>query len=148
MVNHDPADIARRSAEVMWSADSASKALGMVVEHVSPGQARVSMEIRDDMVNGWGLCHGGLIASVADSAFALACNSRGTVTVASGFQIEFLEPGRLGETLVAEAREVTTRGGSGVYDVTVRNATTAIAEFRGRSKSLRRPPILEEEDQT
>jgi acyl-CoA thioesterase len=147
MVNHDPADIARRSAEVMWSADSASKALGMVVEHVSPGQARVSMEIRDDMVNGWGLCHGGLIASVADSAFALACNSRGTVTVASGFQIEFLEPGRLGETLVAEAREVTTRGGSGVYDVTVRNATTAIAEFRGRSKSLRRP-ILEEEDQT
>ena len=147
MVNHDPADIARRSAEAMWSADSASKALGMVVEHVSPGQARVSMEIRDDMVNGWGLCHGGLIASVADSAFALACNSRGTVTVASGFQIEFLEPGRLGETLVAEAREVTTRGGSGVYDVTVRNATTAIAEFRGRSKSLRRP-ILEEEDQT
>jgi acyl-CoA thioesterase len=147
MVNHDPADIARRSAEVMWSADSASKALGMVVEHVSPGQARVSMEIRDDMVNGWGLCHGGLIASVADSAFALACNSRGTVTVASGFQIEFLEPGRLGETLVAEAREVTTRGGSGVYDVTVRNATTAIAEFRGRSTSLRRP-ILEEEDHT
>jgi acyl-CoA thioesterase len=147
MVNHDPADIARRSAESMWSADSASKALGMVVEHVSPGQARVSMEIRDDMVNGWGLCHGGLIASVADSAFALACNSRGTVTVASGFQIEFLEPGRLGETLVAEAREVTARGGSGVYDVTVRNASTAIAEFRGRSKSLRRP-ILEEEDQT
>lgn len=147
MVNHDPADIARRSAEVMWSADSASKALGMVVEHVSPGHARVSMEIRDDVVNGWGLCHGGLIASLADSAFALACNSRGTVTVASGFQIEFLEPARLGETLVAEAREVITRGGSGVYDVTVRNATTAIAEFRGRSTSLRRP-ILEEEDHT
>lgn len=147
MVNHDPADIARRSAEVMWSADSASKALGMVVEHVCPGHARVSMEIREDMVNGWGLCHGGLIASLADSAFALACNSRGTVTVASGFQIEFLEPARLGETLVAEAREVITRGGSGVYDVTVRNATTAIAEFRGRSTSLRRP-ILEEEDHT
>jgi acyl-CoA thioesterase len=143
MVTLDPAELARRSAQVMWSADTASTSLGMVIDHLAPGQARVSMHVRPDMVNGWGLCHGGLVASLADSAFALACNSHGTVTVASGFAIEFLEPARLGDILTADAREVTSRGRSGVYDVTVSTTIGVIAEFRGRSRSLNRP-ILEE----
>lgn len=127
---------ARRHADVMWSTDAASKALGMEVEHVGPGCARVSMRVREDMVNGWGICHGGLIATLADSTFALACNSHGTVTVAAGFQVDFLEPARLGDLLVAQAREVALRGRSGLYDVTVRHDDTVIAEFRGRSRSL------------
>ena len=102
-------------SEVMWAADAASAMLGMQVEHVGPGEARVSMEVRPDMVNGHDLCHGGLIASLADSAFALACNSHGTVTVAAGFEIDFLEPARLGQVLQAHAREVALRGRSGRY---------------------------------
>ncbi|OLR92860.1 phenylacetic acid degradation protein PaaD [Actinokineospora bangkokensis] len=122
----------------MWRGDAASRALGMSLDEVGPGSATVSMPVRPDMVNGWDLCHGGLIASLADSAFAVACNSRGAVTVASGFSVEFLEPGRLGDVLVAEAREVSLRGRSGVYDVTVRAGGRVIAEFRGRSRSLDR----------
>ncbi|KQY01252.1 hypothetical protein ASD37_29845 [Mycobacterium sp. Root135] len=144
MVTLDPTELARRSAEVMWSADTASTSLGMIIDNLGPGRATVSMTVRPDMVNGWDLCHGGLIASLADSAFALACNTHGTVTVASGFAIEFLEPAHLGDVLTADAREVILRGRSGVYDVTVSTATGVIAEFRGRSRSLNRP-ILEEQ---
>ncbi len=139
MTDPDPMELARRSAEVMWSEDAASKALGMEIVDVTPGAARVRMEVRPDMVNGHDLCHGGLIATLADSAFAVACNSHGTVTVASGFAVDLLEPGRLGDVLVAEAREVALRGRTGVYDVTVRRGDTVIAEFRGRSRSLGRP---------
>lgn len=130
---------ARAFTDVMWSSDRASRAMGMRIEHVAAGEARIAMEVRADMVNGWDLCHGGLISALADSAFALACNSHGTVTVASGFQIDFLEPARLGDVLVAEAREVARRGKSGVCDVTVRRGDTVIAEFRGRSRSTGRP---------
>lgn len=142
MVTLDRAELAHRSAQVMWSTDAASTSLGMVIDHLGPGHAQVTMRVRPDMVNGWGLCHGGLIASLADSAFALACNSRGTVTVASGFTIDFLESARLDDVLTAHAREVTLRGRSGIYDVTVSTPTDVIAEFRGRSRSLNRP-ILE-----
>lgn len=134
----EPADAARY-AGVMWAGDAASAALGMQLEQVGPGQARVSMVVRSDMVNGWDVCHGGLIASLADSTFALACNSHGTVTVASGFEIDFLEPARLGDQLIAEAQERVRRGRSGIYDVTVTRGDTVIAEFRGRSRSLNRP---------
>ena len=144
MVTLDPAELARRSAEVMWSGDTASTSLGMIIENLGPGRATVSMTVRPDMVNGWDLCHGGLIASLADSAFALACNTHGTVTVASSFAIDVLEPVHLGDVLTADAREVILRGRSGVYDVTVSTATGVIAEFRGRSRSLNRP-ILEEQ---
>lgn len=139
-------ELARRCAEAMWASDAASRALGITLDSVGPGRARLSMTVRPDMVNGHALCHGGLIATLADSAFALACNSRGTVTVAAGFEVDFLEPGRLGDVLVADAREVALRGRSGLYDVTVRAgdaAGTVIAEFRGRSRSLGRP-ILED----
>ena len=126
----------------MWAADAASAMLGMELVDVGPGHAQVSMVVRPDMVNGHDLCHGGLIASLADSAFALACNSHGPVTVAAGFTVDFLVPGRLGQTLYAEAREVSRRGRSGVYDVTVRadepGTGEVVAEFRGRSRSLGR----------
>jgi acyl-CoA thioesterase len=139
----DPVEVARRSIEVMWSADAASRGLGMVLEDVGPGRARVSMVVREDMVNGWDVCHGGLIASLADSAFAVACNTHGTVTVAAGFDVEFLEPARLGDTLTASAQERVLRGRSGIYDVSVRRADTLIAEFRGRSRSLGQPISLD-----
>jgi acyl-CoA thioesterase len=125
-------------SRVMWEADAASAMLGMEIDELGPGEARVSMVVRPDMVNGHDLCHGGLVASLADSAFALACNSHGTVTVAAGFEIDFLEPARLGQVLQAHAREVALRGRSGLYDVTVRAGATVIAEFRGRSRSLGR----------
>ena len=128
------------AARDMWAADAASRALGMELVEVGPGRARVSMVVRPDMVNGHDLCHGGLIASLADSAFALACNSHGPVTVAAGFSIDFLQPGRLGQTLYADAREVSRRGRSGIYDVTVRSDDAengeVIAEFRGRSRTI------------
>jgi acyl-CoA thioesterase len=130
------------SARAMWAADAASAMLGMELVEVGPGRAQVSMVVRPDMVNGHDLCHGGLIASLADSAFALACNSHGPVTVASGFTIDLLVPGRLGQTLYADAREVSLRGRSGLYDVTVRaddpHTGEVVAEFRGRSRSLGR----------
>jgi acyl-CoA thioesterase len=128
---------------VMWATDRASAMLGMQVVATGPGTARVSMLVHSGMVNGHDLCHGGLIASLADSTFALACNSHGTVTVAAGFTIDFVAPARLGQVLYADAREVSLRGRSGVYDVTVRaddpEAGEVVAVFRGRSRSLGRP---------
>src|SRR5689334_15925335 len=106
-------DLARRCAEEMWAGDAASRALGMRIRTVGPGTAEVAMTVRPDMVNGWDLAHGGLVASLADSAFAVACNSHGQVTVAAGFDVTFLEPARLGDELVATAREVALRGRSG-----------------------------------
>jgi acyl-CoA thioesterase len=130
------------AARAMWAGDAASAMLGMELVDVGPGHARVSMVVRPDMVNGHDLCHGGLIASLADSAFALACNSHGPATVAAGFTIDLLVPGRLGQTLYAEAREVSLRGRSGLYDVTVRAddpvTGEVVAEFRGRSRALGR----------
>jgi acyl-CoA thioesterase len=137
----DADEVARRSTEVMWRGDAASRMLGMRVVSVAPGTAVLTMEVRDDMVNGWGTCHGGLVASLADSAFAVACNSRGTVTVAAGFDVTFLEPAHAGDVLTATARETALRGRSGLYDVTVTRATdgAVLAEFRGRSRSSGKP---------
>ncbi|SEC74315.1 (3S)-malyl-CoA thioesterase [Nocardioides exalbidus] len=127
-------------ARAMWAADAASAALGMQVDDLGAGTARVSMVVRADMVNGHDLCHGGLIASLADSAFALACNSHGPVTVAAGFSVDFVRSGRLGEVLHADAREVSRRGRSGIYDVSVRAGDPVVgevvAEFRGRSRTI------------
>ncbi|WP_035866284.1 hydroxyphenylacetyl-CoA thioesterase PaaI [Cryptosporangium arvum] len=129
----------------MLAADRASRSLGITLEHVGPGTAEVSMVVREDMTNGWELCHGGLIATLADTAFAVACNSHGEVTVAAGFDVTFLESGRAGDRLRAHAEERSRRGRSGIYDVTVRrddpdgSPGVVIAEFRGRSRSLGRP---------
>ena len=136
----DEDDIARLSTAQMLGADAASAMLGIRLVEVGPGRAVLAMRVREDMVNGWELCHGGLIASLADSAFAVACNSRGQVTVAAGFDVVFVESGRLGDELVATAREVSLRGRSGLYDVTVRRAAddAVVAEFRGRSRATGR----------
>lgn len=103
------------------------------------------MTVRQDMVNGHGSCHGGFLATLADSAFAFACNTYGQVTVASGFDITFVAPARLGDVLVANAVERARFGRSGLYDVTVscrrEDANVVIAEFRGRSRSLHRPHL-------
>jgi acyl-CoA thioesterase len=138
-------ELASACAQAMWRSDRASQALGMSLESVGPGQARLAMQVRPDMVNGHDLCHGGLIATLADSAFAFACNSHGIVTVAAGFDITLLEAAHAGDLLVAEAREVARRGRSGVYDVTVRRGDTVIAVFRGRSHALNRP-VLPDDD--
>jgi acyl-CoA thioesterase len=134
------AEVARLSTEAMMAGDHASRMLGIEVISVGPGSAAVSMRVREDMINGWQLCHGGLIASLADTAFAIACNSRGRVTVAAGFDVTFLEAGRLGDLLIAQASEVALRGRSGVFDVTVKREAdgVVIAAFRGRSRATDR----------
>jgi acyl-CoA thioesterase len=136
----DPDDLARRCAEVMLAGDAASRMLGMSLVSVVAGSAALSMTVREDMINGWGLCHGGLVAALADSAFAVACNSHGMVTVASGFEVTLLEAAHLGDRLVARAREKAVRGRSGLYDVTVTRSSdrAVIAEFRGRSRATGR----------
>lgn len=135
---------AEDSARIMLAADAASAMLGIEVVHVRPGEAVARMTVRADMLNGWGTCHGALVAAVADTAFAVACNSYGTVTVAAGFDVTLLEPAREGDRLVATARRRSASGRTGVYDVTIARLDDAlgsvvIGEFRGRSRSLGRP---------
>lgn len=135
-------DVARSCADVMWAQDRASQGLGMRLDDIAPGRARLGMKVTETMVNGHGTCHGGFVAALADSAFAFACNTYDDVTVAAGFDITFLSAARLGEELVADGREVARHGRSGLYDVTVRRsggAAVVVAEFRGRSRSLGRP---------
>lgn len=126
------------TVEAMMAADEASRSLGITVISVDEGRAAVRMTVRPDMVNGHEIAHGGLIFTLADTAFACACNSWGPVTVAAGAEIVFARPARLGDELVAEAAMRTRFGRSGVYDVTVRRGEEVIAEFRGRSQELRR----------
>jgi acyl-CoA thioesterase len=133
-----PEDTAAAVGAAMWARDRASQALGMALEDVGPGFARVRMAVRANMVNGHGTCHGGIIFALADSAFASACNSRDVVTVASGCAIEFLAPVREGDELVAEAQERALQGRNGIYDVDVRRAGgELVATFRGRSAATR-----------
>lgn len=136
-----PDQVARRCADEMLAGDRASRMLGITLDAVGPGRAVVRMTVAADHVNGWDLAHGGLVASLADTAFAVACNSRGEVTVAAGFDVTFLEPARAGDVLVATAREVALRGRSGLYDVSVARSSdgVVVAELRGRSRSLGRP---------
>ncbi len=133
----DPHALARACADLMWADDHASPAMGMAIEDVAPGSARMSMTVAPQMVNGHGLCHGGFIFALADSAFAFACNSRNEKSVAQHCCITFLRPARLGMRLVANAQERSRSGRSGVYDVTVTADGEVIAEFRGTSRSLK-----------
>src|SRR5947208_16392141 len=124
----------------MYAADLASRHLGIEISDVEPGRATASMTVREDMVNGHGICHGGFVFTLADTAFAFACNTYDERTVAAGADVTFLEPVASGDRLVARATERARRGRSGVYDVTVTRADgVAVAEFRGRSRSLGRP---------
>jgi acyl-CoA thioesterase len=126
--------LAEATAAAMWTRDRAAQALGMRIDAVRPGYARLAMAVRPDMVNGHHICHGGMIFSLADTAFAYACNSYNKNTVASACHIDFLAPGKEGEMLEAEAIEQSQSGRTGVYDVTVRSASgRTIALFRGKS---------------
>lgn len=126
--------LAVQVGESMFSTDSASTSLGMNIEQMREGYARVSMRVRKDMLNGLGSCHGGIIFTLADSAFAFACNSRNQATVAAGCSIEFLRPVPPGALLIAEASERVLAGRRGVYDVLVRDQDGEIvATFCGKS---------------
>jgi acyl-CoA thioesterase len=133
-ISDDAQALAEAVADSMWSRDRATQALGMRIEAIRPGYARISMPVREDMLNGHRICHGGLIFTLADSAFAYACNSHNKNTVASACHIDFLAPGREGDTLQAEAVEQSASGRTGVYDVTVRDGEgRTLALFRGKS---------------
>lgn len=137
MTSHDQNEIARRSADAMWADDKASQALGIEMISVGPGRAVMAMTILPTMTNGHGMCHGGYIFLLADSAFAFACNSHGARCVAQHCSVTFLAPGRLGARLIADAHERQRAERSGITDVTVRDETgTVIAEFRGHSRTI------------
>ncbi len=134
---NDPQQLAEACAAAMWADDTASQGLGMVLEAVGPGTARMAMPVRDGMVNGHGLCHGGFIFTLADSAFAFACNSRNAKCVGAACNISFLRPARLGDRLTATAEERHLAGRSGLYDVRVTNQQgEVIAELRGQSRAI------------
>lgn len=131
-------DLARRSADAMFANDQATQAMGMRVEEMGPGYSRVSMRVRKDMLNGFATCHGGVLFTLADSAFAFSCNSRNDATVAAGCSIEFLRPVREHEQLIAISRERVLWGRTGIYDVTVIDeAGQPVAVFRGRSARVK-----------
>ena len=129
-----PEDLARACAEAMWKEDDASKGLGMEIVEIRPGQATLAMTIAPHMVNGQRIAHGGFIFTLADSAFAFACNSHNERVVAAQGSITFIRPGKLGDRLIATAREISRSGRSGIYDVRVTAGDDVIAEFRGHSR--------------
>jgi acyl-CoA thioesterase len=129
--------VAQTAAHEMFDRDEASKGLGIELLHAGKGQARVRMTVTAAMVNGHDMAHGGYVFLLADTAFACACNSHGPVTVAAGCDIDFLRPARLGDELEAVATERALSGRSGIYDVTVWRGSDVVAEFRGRSRTIR-----------
>ena len=129
--------IAEQVREVMLADDAASRMLGLQIIDIAPGRAVATMTVRADMLNGFAICHGGLIATLADSDFAFACNARNALTVASGFGIDIVKSARLGDVLTATASETSLAGRTGLYDITVTNQHgELIAMFRGRSHRL------------
>ena len=136
--------IAQATCDAMWRNDRASKALGMQVLAVGPGTATLSMTVREDMLNGHDICHGGLVTTLADSAYAFACNAYNEATLASGFDVSLLAASRLGDVLTATARELNRAGRTGVYDISVSNQRgEAVAVFRGRSYSMKGKAVVE-----
>jgi acyl-CoA thioesterase len=129
-------DLARACADAMWKDDAASQGLGMEIVDIKAGQATLAMTVLPHMVNGHNIAHGGFIFTLADSAFAFACNSHNERTVAAQGAITFIRSGKLGDRLVAVAREVSRSGRSGIYDVRVTASEVVIAEFRGHSRSI------------
>jgi acyl-CoA thioesterase len=124
-------------AQAMFAVDEASRGLGIELLQVGEGSAELRMTVTAAMVNGHGIAHGGYVFLLADSAFACACNSHGPVTVAAGAEISFVAPAREGDVLTASAYERTRYGRSGIYDVRVARGDQVIAEFRGRSRTIR-----------
>jgi acyl-CoA thioesterase len=138
MAVETPQQLAETVREQMYARDHAAKALGITVEAIGPGFARCRMVVRQDMVNGHGTCHGGLTFTLADAAFAYACNACNRATVAQGAQISFIAPARVGEVLTASAQERSRAGRTGICDVTVAKPDgTVVALFRGTSYETR-----------
>lgn len=132
-----PQELAEACAEAMWRDDRASIGLGMTIARVGPGEAVLTMPVRPDMVNGHGICHGGFIFTLADSAFAFACNSFNRRAVAQTNSITYLRPGRTGDLLTATAKVTATAGRSGITDVTVTDQEgRQIAVFRGQHRVI------------
>ncbi|MGC6528312.1 MAG: hydroxyphenylacetyl-CoA thioesterase PaaI [Paracoccaceae bacterium] len=133
-----PKERADKAAAIMWENDRASPWIGMRLDTIDEGRSKMSLVVQDHHVNGHDICHGGIIFTLADSAFAFACNSRNQNTVAQHNSITYISPGKLGDTLTADAKEVSLSGRSGIYDVTVTNQNNdVIAEFRGCSRAIR-----------
>lgn len=133
-----PLELAQASAAAMWDGDHASQGLDMHLDHVAPGEAVLSMTITQAMSNGHGNCHGGYIFTLADSAFAFACNSYNQMAVAQHCSVTYLIPGRIGDRLTATATEVSRRGRSGIYDIRIINQQGEhVAEFRGHSRTVK-----------
>ena len=130
--------LAEASAQAMWNEDRASQWLGMRIDAIAPGQATLSMDVARNMTNGHDSCHGGFIFTLADSAFAFACNSYNQRAVAQMVQITYIAPAFAGDRLTAQAREISRRGRSGIYDIRVSNQKGEhIAEFRGHSRIVK-----------
>jgi acyl-CoA thioesterase len=137
-VSGDPQTLAERVRDGMFAKDAAAHALGMTVTAVGPGNATVTMTVRADMLNGFGICQGGLVTTLADMAFAYACNSYNELTVASGFDVDLLAPGHVGDLLTANGRVVSQGSRMGLYDIEVHNQKgERVAVFRGRSYRLK-----------
>ena len=132
-----PQERAERSAAAMWSTDVAAHALDMALVRIAPGQSRMTMTVRPEHLNGHGICHGGYIFTLADTAFAYACNSHNKLVVAQENTITYLSPGKAGEVLTATAQEMHLAGRSGVYDVVVTGEDgRKVALFRGLSRQI------------
>ncbi|HWI39212.1 MAG TPA: hydroxyphenylacetyl-CoA thioesterase PaaI [Burkholderiales bacterium] len=130
--------LAERTAQIIQREDRASRWLGMQLQQVRPGYARLTMRVTADMVNGQKVCHGGLIFSLADSSFGFACNSHNQHALAASCSIDFLAPAALGDELTAEATETAHAGRTRIYDVRVTNQEgTLIAVFRGKSAAVK-----------
>ena len=143
MTECTPQQTAELVRERMFANDRALHALGIEVTGIAPGAATVTMTVRSEMLNGHDICHGGLIATLADSAFAYGCNAYNELTVASGFSVDLVAPGRLGDVLTARCAEVSKAGRTGVYDVEVSNQRgERVAVFRGRSYTLKGKPAV------
>jgi acyl-CoA thioesterase len=139
----DPQAIADHVGRGMLAEDAASTGLGMQIEAMAPGYARMTMRVRAEMLNGFKICHGGFITTLADSAFAFACNSYNELTLAAGIVVDFVAPAREGDLLTAEAREVSLAGRTGVYDVKVTNQRfETIALLRGRSHRVKDKQVV------
>ena len=131
-----PDDLARACADAMWKEDDASQGLGMEILDIKAGSATLTMTVQPNMVNGHGIAHGGFIFTLADSAFAFACNSHNERAVAAHGNISFIKAGKLGDRLVATAKEISRSGRSGIYDVRVTVDDSPIAELRGHSRTV------------
>lgn len=139
-----PQAVAEAMRDAMWQGDRASKSLGMRVLAIGPGSATLAMAVREDMLNGHDICHGGLVTTLADSAFAYACNAYNEVTVAAGFDVNLMLAARLGDVLTATASELAKTGRTGVYDIVVSNQRgERVAAFRGRSITMKGKPLVQ-----